>query len=41
MSVTEYERNQVFVWFEEHMGKELAATMMSLLPRASSSLLVP
>jgi hypothetical protein len=32
MSVTEYERNQLVVWFEEHMGKELAATMMSLLP---------
>jgi hypothetical protein len=32
MSVTEYERNQLFVWFEEHMGKERAATMMSLLP---------
>jgi hypothetical protein len=32
MSVTEYERNQLFAWFEEHMGKERAATMMSLLP---------
>ena len=32
MPVTEYERNQLFGWFEEHMGKERAATMMSLLP---------
>jgi len=32
MSVTEYERNQLFRWFEEHMGKEQATTMMSLLP---------
>ena len=32
MSVTEFERNQLFAWFEEHMGKERAATMMSLLP---------
>jgi phage-related minor tail protein len=32
MSVTEYERNQLFVWFEEHMGSERAATMMNLLP---------
>lgn len=35
MSVTEYERNQLFVWFEEHMGKERAATMMSMLDRKS------
>jgi hypothetical protein len=32
MPVTEYERNELFGWFEEHMGKERAATMMSLLP---------
>jgi hypothetical protein len=32
MAVTEYERNQLFAWFEEHMGKERATTMMSLLP---------
>jgi hypothetical protein len=32
MSVTEYERNHLFAWFEEHMGKERAATMMNLLP---------
>ena len=32
MSVTEYERNQLFAWFEEHMGKERAATIMNLLP---------
>lgn len=34
MPVTEYERNQLVVWFEEHMGKERAATMMSMLPPA-------
>ena len=32
MSVTENERNQLFAWLEEHMGKERAATMMNLLP---------
>ena len=32
MSVTEYERKQLFTWFEEHMGKERAEALMSLLP---------
>jgi hypothetical protein len=32
MSVTEYERNQLFAWFEEHMGKERAEALMGLLP---------
>jgi hypothetical protein len=32
MSVNEHERHQLFTWFEEHMGSERAATMMSLLP---------
>lgn len=32
MEVTEYERHQLFVWFEEHMGSERAATMMDLTP---------
>jgi hypothetical protein len=32
MSVSEHERHQLFTWFEEHMGSERAATMMSLLP---------
>lgn len=32
MSVTEYERNHLFAWFEEHMGKERASAMMNLLP---------
>jgi hypothetical protein len=32
MTVSEYERTQVFRWFEEHMGKERATTMMALLP---------
>jgi hypothetical protein len=30
--VSEYERHQVFNWFEEHMGSERAATMMNLVP---------
>lgn len=32
MGVTEYERHQLFVWFEERMGPERAATMMNLIP---------
>ena len=32
MEVTEYDRHQLFVWFEEHMGPERAATMMNLTP---------
>lgn len=32
MSITEYQRHQLFTWFEEHMGKERATTMMSMLP---------
>jgi hypothetical protein len=32
MSVSEHERHQLFTWFEEQMGSERAATMMSLLP---------
>jgi len=32
MPVTEYERHQLFVWFEEQLGPERAATMMNLLP---------
>jgi hypothetical protein len=32
MSVTEFERHQLFSWFEEHMGQERATTIMSLLP---------
>jgi hypothetical protein len=32
MPVTEFERHQLFTWFEEHMGKERAATMMNLVP---------
>ena len=33
MAVTEYQRHQLFVWFEERMGLDRAATMMELLPR--------
>jgi hypothetical protein len=32
MSVTDEERNQLYVWFEEHMGSERAAIMMRALP---------
>ena len=32
MEITEYERHQLFAWFEEHMGQERAATMVNLLP---------
>ena len=32
MPVTEHERHQLFTWFEQHMGSERAATMMSLIP---------
>jgi hypothetical protein len=32
MTVSEYQRTQLFNWFEEHMGKERATTMMNLLP---------
>jgi hypothetical protein len=32
VSITEYQRHQLFTWFEEHMGKERATTMMNLVP---------
>lgn len=32
MSVTEFQRHQVFQWLEEAMGTERAAIMMDLLP---------
>lgn len=32
MSVTEYERHQIFQWYEEAMGTERAAIMMNLIP---------
>lgn len=32
MSVNEFQRHQVFQWFEEAMGPERAAIMMDLLP---------
>jgi hypothetical protein len=34
VSVTEFERHQLFSWFEEHMGRERATTMMNLVPPA-------
>jgi hypothetical protein len=34
VSITEYERHQVFQWCEEAMGSERAAIMMRLLPPA-------
>ena len=32
MSVTEYERHQIFQWYEEAMGSERATIMMNLVP---------
>ena len=32
MSVSEYQRHQIFQWLEEAMGSEKAAIMMDLLP---------
>lgn len=32
MGVTEQQRHQLFVWFEEQMGEERASTMMELMP---------
>lgn len=32
MEVTEQQRHRLFVWFEEQMGPERAATMMNLIP---------
>lgn len=32
MSVNEFQRHQVFQWFEDAMGPEKAAIMMDLLP---------
>lgn len=32
MSVTEFQRHDVFKWLEQHMGPERAAIMMDLLP---------
>ncbi len=32
MSVTEFQRHQIFQWLEEAMGRERAAIMMDLLP---------
>lgn len=37
MEVTEQQRHQLFVWFEEQMGQERAATMMELMPPVGSS----
>lgn len=32
MAVTEFQRHQIFQWFEEAMGQERAAIIMELLP---------
>lgn len=32
MSVTEFERHQIFQWYETAMGSELASIMMNLVP---------
>lgn len=34
MAVSEYQRQQVMNWFEEHMGPEIAPTMMEFIPPA-------
>ena len=36
MEVTERDRQQLFAWFEEHMGEERATTMMELMPPAGA-----
>jgi len=36
MPVTAAQRHQLFLWFEEHMGQELAPTMMELMPPAGA-----
>jgi hypothetical protein len=36
MPVTALARHQLFLWFEEQMGKERAATMMELMPPAGA-----
>lgn len=37
MAVTEQQRHQLLRWFEEHMGQDLGASMMELLPPADRS----
>jgi len=32
VSITEYQRHELFTWFEEQMGKERASTTMNLVP---------
>ncbi len=37
MAVTEQQRHRLLAWFEEHMGQDLGALMMELLPPADGS----
>lgn len=37
MAVTEQQRHRLLTWFEEHMGPDLGATMMDLMPPADGS----
>lgn len=37
MTVTEQQRHRLLAWFEEHMGQELGATMMELMPATGDS----
>ena len=39
MAVTEQQRHRLLTWFEEHMGPDLGATMMDLMPPADASAL--
>jgi len=40
MPVTAQQRHQLFLWFEEKMGQERAATMMELMPPVGAEELV-
>ena len=37
MTVTEQQRHRLLAWFEEHMGRDLGATMMELIPATGAS----
>jgi hypothetical protein len=37
MAVTEQQRHRLLAWFEEHMGQDLGASMMELIPPADAS----
>ena len=37
MAVTEQQRHRLLTWFKEHMGQDLGASMMELMPPAEGS----